>query len=282
MTETSVNLKKNKVLLGIVVLVVFIVIVGAVLLLRREEKVESGITIPSGALVLDDFDDESLGTNLGTPVGTMGGYPPDPGNEYCAFVPTSTGLAIQMTIDVPQGGWSGYWCFLKSGDISTDPILVSIGSGYDLSGYTTLKMAVKASKAMSFKVELQDTLQFSNAQNAARVFKISDNNFRNNTAYRDIVLSKYGKSIENLSRELFGRAPEDIERMTNADVHTATDSHNGKVHRTAKTEWEVIEIPLVQFVQQAGSLNLKDIRQINIVFEGPVQGKLWIDWIAFE
>ncbi len=265
------KLKSSKGLLGIVVVIV-VLILAAFLFLRRGG--EEGIEIPAtGVLRFDDFDDGELGTNLGTSVGTMGGYPPDPGDQHCSFVEVKGGKAIQMTVDVPQGGWSGYWAFLKTGDLSQNPILVSIGSGYDLSGYSKLKMAVKASKSMTIKLELQDTLQFSNSQNAKTVF----------TGSRDeLVMQKYGKSIENLSMELFGVAPENIDRKTNAEVHEATTSHNGIVRRTVKTEWSVVEISLSEFTGQASGLNLRDIRQLNIVFEGPVQATLWIDWIVFE
>lgn len=280
MTEIAAG-KGNRLLLGIVAIVVIVVAVGAFLLLRRGGG-ESGVALPSNALILDDFDDGALGTNLGTAVGTMGGYPPDPGDAYCSFVKTEAGLALQMEIDVPQGGWSGYWCFLKPGDISTNPILVSIGSGYDLSGYTTLKMAVKATKSMSFKIELQDTLQFSNAHNAENVFVSSQLRYQNDADYRSRVLAKYGKSIENLSSDTFGVAPENIGNMSNAEVHESTMAHNGAIYKTAGTSWSVVEVPLSQFVAQAGALNLRDIRQINIIFEGPTQGKLLIDWIAFE
>jgi hypothetical protein len=49
-----------------------------------------------------------------------------------------------------------------------------------------------------------------------------------------------------------------------------------------KTEWNVVEISLSEFTGQASGLNLRDIRQLNIVFEGPVQATLWVDWIVFE
>ena len=261
-----------KVLLGIAVAIVVLVSIFTVF--RR--GVEEGIAVPAGALVFDDFDDGELGTNLDTSVGTMGGYPPDPrypGDQQISFVKVGEGYAIKMNVDVPQGGWSGYWAFLRKGDISQDPILVSIGSGYDLSGYSKLKMAVRASKNMTIKLELQDTLQFSNSQNAGRVFMASRD---------ELVRQKYGKSIENLSMELFGVAPENIDRKTNAEVHEATMGHNGIVRRTVKTEWSVVEISLSEFTGQASGLNLRDIRQLNIVFELPTQRTIWIDWIVFE
>ncbi len=261
-----------KVLLGIAVAIIVLISIFTVF----RGGVEEGIAIPTGALVFDDFDDGGLGTNLDTSVGTMGGYPPDPrypGDQQISFVKVGEGYAIKMNVDVPQGGWSGYWAFLRKGDLSQDPILVSIGSGYDLSGYSKLKMAVRASKNMTIKLELQDTLQFSNSQNAKTVF----------TGSRDeLVMQKYGKSIENLSMELFGLPPEEIGRKRNAEGHEATMSHNGIVRRTVKTEWDVIEVDLSEFLGQASGLNLRDIRQLNIVFETPIRAILWIDWIVFE
>jgi hypothetical protein len=133
-------------------------------------------------------------------------------------------------------------------------------------------MAVRADREIQIKIELQDTAQFSSASNAQRVFSNSSS-----TA----CLEKYGKSPGTLAQEIFGTTPDGIGGLSDANVHTATSSHNGVVRKTVGTSWTELVVPLTEFTQMASGLNLKDIRQINIVFEGPVTTALYVDWIAF-
>ncbi len=256
------------------IIVVIAVVAATVLLLSGGAPgVGAPISTPEGALIFDDFDDQSLGSNFSnTSAGMMGGYPPDLNNFE--FVQVGEGSALKFTVDVPQGAWSGYWSFMVPGDISTEPISVSIGNGYDVSGRSELRMAVRADGQMQFKIELQDTLQFSDAQAAQLVFTQSSSTN---------AQQAYGKTPAQLAEELFGVAPENIGTLSNEDVHNNTLSHNASVHRNVGTTWEEITIPLSEFTS-GSNLNLSDLRQLNIIFEGGtagVSGSLYIDWIAF-
>ncbi|MEM2878549.1 MAG: hypothetical protein QXG10_03260 [Candidatus Hadarchaeales archaeon] len=267
---------KTKILLAVVIVVVIVAVLALALMSMGGGS--APIAKPTGGLIYDDFDDASLGSFPGTSAGMMGGYPPDGGADYYGFdVVDGDSYAIRFNIDVPPAAWSGYWSFAVPGDISTDPILVRIGGGRDVSSYTELHMAVKADKKLRFKVELQDTLQHSDATKAEQVFTESG---------ETLAVEKYGKTPSELSQILFGVAPADISSLTSAAVHNATSSHCGSVYREANTGWTKIVIPLTEFnpattVGPEG-LNLKDLRQINLVFEGPVNGTLYVDWIAFS
>ena len=250
---------------------VVIVVIAVAMLLVFSGAGSRPIQKPGTGLIYDDFDDGQLGSDVpGTSAGMMGGYPPDP--DRFEFVQVDSGYALKMSVEVPSDKWSGYWSFFKPGDVATDPILVGLGNGYDLSGYTELRMAVRADREFQIKIELQDTAQFSSASNAQRVFSNSSS-----TA----CLEKYGKSPGTLAQEIFGTTPDGIGGLSDANVHTATSSHNGVVRKTVGTSWTELVVPLTEFTQMASGLNLKDIRQINIVFEGPVTTALYVDWIAF-
>jgi len=269
--------KKTMILVPAIIVVVVIAAAVALILLGGSGDGGTPIEIPSGAMTFDDFDDMSLGGLPGTSAGMMGGYPPDSGPEYFGFEPVGEGYALKLVVDVPANSWSGYWSFAVPGDISQDPIiLVKIGGGRDVSSYSKLCLAARATTDMRIKIELQDTLQHSDSTKAKRVFTESPEN---------LAVQKYGMTPAELSQELFGVAPENISTLSNSEVHTDTQSHNGSVYRMVHTNWELIEIPLSEFnpatQTSAFGLNLEDIRQINIVFEGEIQGTVYIDWIAF-
>ncbi|RLG56894.1 MAG: hypothetical protein DRN83_03065 [Hadesarchaea archaeon] len=106
-----------------------------------------GATANPAALVYDDFNDGTLGTNLGGAAGAMsydGSHDPE-----VDFTTDAAEGAYALSIDYnfPDGQWCGYWSFFHSDE-----------SALDLSSYTDLRMRVKgASGGEKFKVELQDT-----------------------------------------------------------------------------------------------------------------------------
>ena len=116
-------------------LVAFLVVVGA-----------GSATANSIELIYDDFDDGTLGTNLGGAAGAM-----SPGGLWDPDINFTTqshdgAYALAITYDFPSGQWVGYWSFFNADE-----------SGYDVSGYNTLEMWVRgASGGEKFKVEVTD------------------------------------------------------------------------------------------------------------------------------
>lgn len=148
------------------IIVVIAVVVAAALLLSGGAG--TPISPPTGALTFDDFDDATLGSNLpDTSAGMM-----SPGGSYdptFEFVPVGDGYALKLTFDFPSGTWCGYWSFLRPDeDPSTTPI--EVFTGYNLSSYTTLKMAVRGAPVgdtkVRFKIEITDTVFDTSSENA--------------------------------------------------------------------------------------------------------------------
>jgi len=105
-----------------------------------------GVVGAASDLVYDDFDDGSLGTNLGGNAGSCGSQ--DQYNPTLAFETghdSAKSLCIQYNIQ--PGEWGTYWSYFQDDE-----------SGYDISAYTHLTMWVKSEIAgRVFKVELKDT-----------------------------------------------------------------------------------------------------------------------------
>ncbi|MEM2878557.1 MAG: CIA30 family protein [Candidatus Hadarchaeales archaeon] len=99
---------------------------------------------PSGnELIVDDFNDGSGPNNLGGACGAMG----DSGTEISENYVTGAyegQYALRLTYD-RKTSWVGYWTFMKPDQ-----------SGYDVSGYENLKIAVKGASATEMKIELED------------------------------------------------------------------------------------------------------------------------------
>ncbi len=98
----------------------------------------------AGVLVYDDFNDNTLGTNLGGAAGAMsydGAHDPT-----LSFVPGYEGSALRISYSVPAGQWCGYWSFFLASQ-----------KGYDVSGFTDIRMWVKGGAGgENFKIELKD------------------------------------------------------------------------------------------------------------------------------
>lgn len=217
----------------IVVGVIVVAAVAIVVVLFSSRGSETLIGAPASALMFDDFDDTTLGPSFpNTSAGMMSGNGSD--DPEFEFVQVGSGYALKLMFDFPATNWCGYWSFLRPDENPATPG-IEVSAGYDLSSYTTLKMAVKGESvgdsAVRFKIEMTDT-----------VFNTgSEENF------------------------------------------LATQNHRGTISTDAGKSWEEISIPLSQFTASGPSLNLNDVRQINIVFDqAPREGSLYIDWIAFE
>ena len=170
------------------IIVVIAVVAAAALLLS--DSGGNPIPTPTGALIFDDFDDVTLGSNLAnTSAGMMSGtgtYDPD-----FEFVPVDDGYALKMTFDFPSGEWCGYWSFMRPDENPATP-LIEVTTGYDLSTYTTLKMAVRGEPVgdskVRFKTEITDTIFDTSSENA---FLATQN-------HRGTVLAEAGTSWEEL------------------------------------------------------------------------------------
>jgi len=111
--------------------------------------------INASTLVYDDFNDGTIGTNLGGVAGPMsdGGYY-DPVVKFVSDNTYEGSYALCLeNYDFPSGSWSGYYSFFKADK-----------SGYDVSEYHVLEMWVRgAAGGEKFKVEVSD--EYFNAEN---------------------------------------------------------------------------------------------------------------------
>ncbi|HDI12994.1 MAG TPA: hypothetical protein ENF64_02645 [Hadesarchaea archaeon] len=154
----------------VVGIIVVIAVVAATALLLSGGGPSGGAPIlpTEGALIFDDFDDATLGSNFAnTSAGMMSGtgtYDPE-----FEFVPVGDGYALKMMFDFPSGEWCGYWSFMRPDENPITPD-IEVTTGYDLSDYTTLKMAVKGEPAegtkVRFKIEMTDTVFDTSSENA--------------------------------------------------------------------------------------------------------------------
>lgn len=268
-TENSIPMQ---LIIGAIIIVIIAVAGAALVLSGGGGGGGEPIAQPENALILDDFDDATHGTNLQTGAGKMS----KTGTmEDATFKSIDDKYALDLPIELDQGEWCGYWTFLRSDDTEHSKIYVYIGHGYDVSNHDELKMAVKSEGgSVDFKVEAQDTLAFTSASDASAVFTAS----RDNPSY---ATSEYGDTPENLSQDLFGVSIDSITTLSDDTVFNSSGDHNASVYRTAETSWSEVSIPFTEFTGAAPGLHMSDLRQINIVVDEEFTGNLYIDWIAF-
>lgn len=176
----------------VVGIIVVIAVIAAAALLLSGGGEGTPITPPEGALMFDDFDDVTLGSNFpNTSAGMMAGTATyDPTFE---FVQVDSGSALKMTFDFPANEWCGYWSFLRPDENADTENVIEVSVGYDLSSYTTLKMAVRGEpvgdSVVRFKIEITDT-----------VFDTSsEESFTATQNHRGTVSTEAGTSWEEIS-----------------------------------------------------------------------------------